>query len=63
MTTTKNAYCDSCTEAANNEAGYELDPFSIAMLLGDLGADIADHLCDETESGETCACACNRGRY
>ena len=60
MTQTPNTYCDSCLDAAQDEAGFELDDFSIGAILGDMGADIADHLCDTTETGAPCACACNR---
>ena len=54
------AFCDSCTNAACDEAGGDLDQDSIAILLIEMGADIADHCCDAAETGESCACACNR---
>ena len=50
--------CDSCNNAADDEAGFELDQYSRDTLMFDLGADIADHICDSPESGETCRCAC-----
>lgn len=56
--------CDSCSQAGYEEAaGLGLDDLDIAAtVLLEMGADIADHLCDETESeGEIrCECACRR---
>ena len=52
--------CDSCIGAAHNDAGFDLDPDSAAIILTELGADISDHFCDGADSGETCLCACNR---
>ena len=62
MTTKQTRYCDSCTNAARDEAGFELDPFSIHTVLFDMGADIADHICDSPENGEPCDCDCRRHR-
>lgn len=51
-------YCDSCIQAAGDEGadGFEEE------ALAELGAEIADHLCDKRESeGEVpCDCPCNR---
>ena len=48
--------------AAEDEAGFELDPYSLNSLLLDMGRDIADHFCDSTESGTPCDCACRSRR-
>ena len=58
-TLTAPAFCDSCTNSACDEAGGDLDQDSIAILLMEMGADIADHNCDARETGEDCACACS----
>lgn len=52
--------CDSCIEAFLEEGIG--DDFPIDQLPLDMGADIADHLCDKREThGEIdCDCACNR---
>ena len=59
--------CDSCLDAAYDEAGSLFDdedgtPAEEICLT--LGADIADHLCDEIETqGEVrCDCACKQRR-
>ena len=60
-----NGICDSCANAVHDEAGGELDPDSTALIATELGRDIADHLCDDTENGETvrkCLCACGDRR-
>lgn len=62
MTTTEATYCDSCTNAAQDEAGFELDDFSMSAILGDMGTEIPDHICDAQETGQKCLCACNRAR-
>ena len=53
--------CDSCLEAA---ADYGIpDRPSQELLMVELGADIADHLCDQVEArdlGIKCTCACRR---
>lgn len=51
--------CDLCLSAAEEE-GAEEDIAAEVMVT--LGADVADHLCEEVESdGEIrCACACKR---
>ena len=51
-------FCDSCLDAALDEGGSDIPDF----VLGEFGADIADHLCDENEGGATgdpCNCACH----
>ena len=60
MTAIRTPYCDSCQNAAQDEAVFDLDDFSLGAILGDLGADIADHLCHAHETGEDCLCACSR---
>ena len=51
-------YCDSCTNAAWDEVGFEPEDWEIMVMLEEMGGDIADHSCDSTESGEFCGCAC-----
>ncbi len=50
-------FCDSCLEAASDEgAEYGIEDIdSLETILVDLGADIADHICD---SPGHCLCAC-----
>ena len=53
--------CNSCLEAA---AAYGIpDRSSQELLMVEMGADLADHLCDVVEARgvvESCACACRR---
>ena len=51
-------YCDSCRDAAEEEGAPD-DDESIGMILAELGGDIADHDCDDYETGG-CLCACRR---
>ena len=65
--------CESCIEALE-EDGY-LEVVSIAAIeaaLALLGAEIADHLCDDRENPPgpdtppgtpRCRCACNRAEF
>ena len=58
--------CDTCVNAAADEVGgpgEEMELYTEVCLM--LGADIADHLCDETESdgGVRCDCPCHRARF
>ena len=55
--------CDSCMNAGYDEGGFGLDEASMAMLLTEMGADMADHICDGPESGEQCGCACQRRNF
>jgi hypothetical protein len=50
--------CDSCIEALEEEGAPE---GAEAQMAVEMGADIADHLCDEIESdGDIrCTCACH----
>ena len=52
--------CDSCTNAAHDEGAGAI----AELLMLELGADMADHLCDEVETGGqiVCGCACRNGR-
>ena len=60
---TEFSFCDSCTNAASDEAGFELDPFSVHPVLFNLGADIADHIWTVTRSeSNATAPAGNPGR-
>ena len=50
----RHTVCDSCTDAFNEEGmGGVIDP----DVAADMGADIADHDCDD----ERCPCSCRRG--
>ena len=53
-----NLVCETCIEALEEEGVPEGAEASMAI---DMGADIADHLCDQIESdGDIqCACACH----
>ena len=55
-------YCDSCSNAGHEDASIDLDDLSMAALLPDMGANIADHMCDEPENGETGDCTCGKGK-
>jgi hypothetical protein len=50
--------CESCIEAIEEEGVPEGTEATMAV---DMGADIADHLCDQLESNGDiqCACACH----
>ena len=50
--------CESCLEVAEEEGAEEEEA---SMLMRTMGADVADHLCDQIESdGDVqCACACH----
>lgn len=58
MVTKVKYVCDSCIEAAQEEAFGEDDTEVLRMLCLEMGADIADHDCD----GEGCKCACQTER-
>jgi hypothetical protein len=50
--------CDSCMDTMEEEGAPEGAEVEIAVAMG---ADVADHLCDERESQSNlrCACACH----
>ena len=52
--------CDSCFDAVQEDAG-DIDQATILHIALDLGADIPDHICEQTESdGEVrCDCGCH----
>ena len=57
--------CDSCQNAVHDEARGELDPDTTFIIATEMGADISDHLCDDTENQvavRQCLCHCGR-RY
>lgn len=60
--TTRPPVCDLCVEAALEEVDddAEFSRNSLAKIARDLGADIADHNCESTDSHEECGCACQR---
>lgn len=52
--------CDSCGNAAEDEAEAPLDTQTKLTIAMDLGADIADHICEKvTDNGKECDCACS----
>jgi len=53
--------CESCIEALEDEGVPEGAEAAMAI---EMGADVADHLCDEIESAGDirCACACHSYR-
>ena len=53
--------CDGCLTAAYDEDAAGLTGDEQRTVCVDMGADIADHLCDAREEPGTgpCACACN----
>ena len=55
---------DSCLEAAVEEGAPD-DLESVTLIMTEMGADVADHLCDQAETGGDvpCLCACLRRRY
>ena len=55
--------CDECLTAAYDMGVHGRD--EQAMVMAELGADVADHLCAAVEAPDiipSCACACRRGR-
>ncbi len=64
MATLYGTICDSCSMAGEDEAeGFGLEEDDIVqVVLMDMGGDIADHICDATETdGEVkCACSCRK---
>jgi len=53
--------CDSCLAAAEEEGIPDRE--SQAMVMSEMGGDLADHLCDQVEApdlGLRCLCACRR---
>lgn len=49
-------FCESCLDAAREEGA---DEDILEMALEMMGSDIADHICEEQEGGEPCACPCH----
>ena len=47
--------CDSCTNAASDEARCDLDADTAGMLLTEMGADILDHTWRKLQSPEEVA--------
>ena len=57
--TPENDYCDDCLTAAYDIGATTL--LDQQLVCAEMGADMPDHLCIETEEpdlGETCRCAC-----
>lgn len=54
--------CDSCFEAGIEETSTDEDEEVVLDFLQEIGADIADHECDNVEIGREagCQCPCNR---
>lgn len=56
------AVCESCLEVADEEVAPDISSVrEMSSLMIDMGAELADHLCDQIESdGDIqCACACH----
>jgi len=56
--------CASCLEAAVEEGAPD-DLESMTLVMVEMGADVADHLCDAREApndAAPCLCACQRRR-
>lgn len=55
-----NPICDGCLTAGEDEGANTIEEAEMLMKL--LGADLADHLCDQVETdGEIrCGCGCQR---
>ena len=54
--------CSSCLAAAEEEGAPDRQSQELVMV--EMGADIADHLCDAREAPDlklSCACACSTG--
>ena len=53
--------CDMCREALTDDdtETAELSEAEQDGLLVEMGADIADHLCEKREYGSPCDCGCN----
>ena len=52
--------CDPCGNAVEDEAEQPLDAQSKLTVAMEMGADIADHLCEKvTDNGRSCDCACS----
>ena len=54
--------CESCLGAADEEVSPDISSVrEMSSFMVDMGADIADHLCDQLESNGDiqCACACH----
>ena len=41
--------CESCIDAALDEAGGDLEPEIAAFLAMEMGADLPDHFCERLE--------------
>lgn len=54
--------CDNCLTAVHDEhTGFKLSTEEQAYMARDLGADIADHRCEQFDGGSPCDCACYGG--
>ena len=55
--------CESCIDAALDEAGGDLGPETAAFLATEMGADLPDHFCERLEEPKMeCHCACGSVR-
>ena len=56
----RDTVCDGCLTTAYDEGAGDRENQQI--ICREMGADIADHLCDAREEPETgrCSCACNQ---
>ena len=54
--------CDPCFEAGVEETGVDEEEEEVVLsFLQKMGADIADHLCDNVEVGMEAKCQCPCG--
>ena len=49
--------CQSCRDMAKEEGGDS--GVSATQICIEAGAEIADHTCEQTDTGRLCACACH----
>ena len=53
--------CDPCFEAGVEETSTDEDEDVVLEFLQEMGADIADHVCDHVDEPEIeCQCTCNK---
>lgn len=53
--------CDTCKDAVRDEGGEHLTNPEVESLCRSMGADIADHRCEQFDGGDGCDCACYGG--
>lgn len=53
--------CDECLTAVYDETSIQLDANEQQLMAMEMGADIADHRCEQFDNGDPCDCACYGG--